>query len=153
GFLLTRDHQTAEYDLLDRAIRANVVVNTIDMRGLFTTIPGGTADQPGYHSTAAMNYMTRYDIDESKQADDVLAELADGTGGTFFHNDNRLLEGLQELASRPEYLYVLGFSPGNLKYDGSYHSLKVSVKGPSHLTLQTRRGYWAPRQAVDPAEQ
>ena len=46
GFLLTRDHRTPEYDILERAIRANVVVNTIDMRGLFTVIPGGHASEP-----------------------------------------------------------------------------------------------------------
>jgi hypothetical protein len=48
---------------------------------------------------------------------------------------------------------VLGFSPQNLKFDGSYHNLKVTVRNPSGLTLQVRRGYWAPNHAVDPAEQ
>ena len=50
GFLLTRDHRSDEYDLLDRAIRANVTVNTIDMRGLFTAIAGGDASQSAYHT-------------------------------------------------------------------------------------------------------
>ncbi len=35
GFILTQDFRSAEYDVLDRAIRANVTVNTIDMRGLY----------------------------------------------------------------------------------------------------------------------
>jgi len=153
GFLLTRDHQTDEYDLLDRAIRANVTVNTIDMRGLFTSIPGGSADQTAYHSGQAMTLFGRYDMDAAKQAADILEELADGTGGTFFHNDNRLKEGLNQLAARPEYVYVLGYSPDNLKFDGNYHTLKVTVKNASHLTLRARRGYWAPNHEVDPVEQ
>jgi hypothetical protein len=62
GFLLTRDHRSDEYDLLDRAIRANVTVNTIDMRGLFSVIPGGTADQSAYHNSAAVTTLTSYDM-------------------------------------------------------------------------------------------
>lgn len=153
GFLLTRDHQTDEYDLLDRAIRANVTVNTIDMRGLFTTIPGGSADQPAYHSGQGAILLGRYDTEAAKQADDILEELADGTGGTFFHNDNRLKEGLNQLAARPEYVYIVGYSPENLKFDGSYHNVKVTIRNGTRLTLQARRGYWAPNHEVDPAEQ
>jgi hypothetical protein len=117
-----------------------VTVNTIDMRGLYT-MPGSEASQAG----------------------NVLAELADGTGGTFFHNDNDLKAGLNLLAARPEYIYVLGFSPQNLKYDGGYHELKVkagklrnvTLTGPLYggLSLQVRRGYWAPKHGVDAAEE
>jgi len=152
GFLLTRDHRSDEYDLLDRAIRANVTVNTIDMRGLFTTVPGGDASQPSYHSKLAIRVMGEYERRAAAEADDVLAELADGTGGSFFHNDNRLKEGLNQLAARPEFVYVLGFSPEELKFDGRYHALKVALKESSGLTLQARRGYWAPKHAVDAAE-
>ncbi len=152
GFLLTRDHQSQEYAALDRAIRANVTVNTIDIRGLYTTIPGGGAGQQGYRSPAA-GYLGQADITAANQAQDVLGEMADGTGGRFFHNDNRLKEGLNLLAARPEYVYVLGYSPQNLKFDGSYHNLKVTVRNGSQLSLQARRGYWAPNHAVDPAEQ
>ncbi len=152
GFLLTRDHRTDEYDVLDRAIRANVVVNTIDMRGLFTNIPGGDASQPLYHDPEAITFLGQADREAATQADDVLAEFADGTGGTFFHNDNDLKGGLNVLAARPEYVYVLGFSPQELKYDGAYHAVKVTVKNAASLTIQARRGYWAPRHAVNSAE-
>ena len=151
GFLLTRDFRSAEYDVLDRAIHANVTVNTIDMRGLYT-VPGAEASQKGA-SSAAGGFLTQAAISEASEADDVLGEIADGTGGTFFHNDNGLKEGLNLLAARPEYIYVLGFSPQNLKYDGSYHALKVKVGDLRNVTLQVRRGYWAPNHAVDAAEE
>jgi hypothetical protein len=151
GFILTNDHRSAEYDVLDRALRANVIVNTIDMRGLYT-LPGSDAGQRGSQSSSG-GYLTQAAISEASQADDVLAELADGTGGTFFHNDNGLKEGLNRLAARPEYIYVLGFSPQNLKYDGSYHLLKVKVGNVRNATLQVRKGYWAPSHADNPAEQ
>jgi VWFA-related protein len=151
GFLLTRDHQSHEYDALDRAIRANVTVNTIDIRGLYTA-PLADASSKGYQSAAA-GYLAQADFTAANEAQNILGELADGTGGKFFHNDNGLKEGLNLLAARPEYVYVLGFSPQNLKFDGSYHNLKVTVRNASGLTLQIRRGYWAPNHAVDPAEQ
>jgi len=146
------NHRTDENDVLERAIRSNVVVNTIDMRGLFATIAGGDASQPPYHSADAITYLGQADRDAATQADDVLAELANGTGGTFFHNDNDLKGGLNLLAARPDYVYILGFSPQDLKYDGAYHGLKVTVKNSAKLTIQARRGYWAPRHAVDSAE-
>jgi VWFA-related protein len=152
GFLLTRDHLAHEYAALDRAIRANVTVNTIDIRGLYTTIPGGDASHRGYSSTFG-GMLALADMTAANQAQDVLGELADGTGGTFFHNDNGLKEGLNLIAARPEYVYVLGYSPQDLKFDGTYHKLKVTVKNASNLTLQARRGYWAPNHATDPAEQ
>ncbi len=152
GFLLTRDTRSAEYDVLERAIHANVVVNTIDMRGLFAMIPGGDVSDQRYVSAIATTYLTQANQAAATQADDVLAELASGTGGTFFHNDNDLKKGLNLLAARPEYVYVLGFSPQDLKLDGAYHALKVSLRNSPNLTTQARRGYWAPNHAVEPAE-
>jgi hypothetical protein len=81
-----------------------------------------------------------------------MAELADGTGGTFFQNSNDLDNGFRRVAAAPEYFYVLGFFPRNLKLDGRFHSLKVALNTREKLTLQARRGYYAPKHAVDPAE-
>ena len=83
----------------------------------------------------------------------MLDELADGTGGGSFKNDNGLLEGLRQLASPPGYTYVLGFSPQNLKFDGSYHRLKIILTNSKGPAVQARRGYWAPNHAADAAEQ
>lgn len=154
GFLVNTDHRTAEYDVLDKAIRANVTVNTIDMRGIYT-MPGWTSDasQRGEATPNSSGTYVQAAIAEASQNDDVLAELADGTGGTFFHNDNGLKQGLNLLAARPEYIYVLGFSPQELKYDGTYHELKVKVKNARGLSLQVRKGYWAPKHATDAAEE
>lgn len=151
GFLVNTDHRLAEADVLERAVRAKVVVNTIDIRGLYTNDPGD-ADAIHY-SSAAAGILQQADISAASDADNILAELADGTGGKFFHNDNDLKAGLDQLAARPEYLYVLGFSPEDLKPDGSFHGLKVTVRNVPGAVLQVRRGYWAPKQARDAAEE
>jgi hypothetical protein len=151
GFLLLDNNRFDEADLFDRAIKASITVNTLDIRGLYT--PSGTdASERGYSSPSS-GILVRADMTAQSAQADTLAEVADGTGGTFFHNDNGLEEGLKQLAAKPEYVYVLGFSPQNLKLDGSYHGLKVSVKGSAGLNARARRGYWAPNHKVDPAEQ
>ncbi len=78
--------------------------------------------------------------------------MAYGTGGSFFHNNNDLDEGFRRLAEAPEYYYILGFTPQALKTDGKFHTLKVSLKSHPKYDLQARRGYYAPRQAADSAE-
>ncbi len=151
GFLLSEDHRLNENDIFEKAIHAGVTINTLDVRGLATT-PGFTADDKGYSSGYSAQ-MAQYESDAASLSQDLLGEVAAGTGGTFFHNNNGLEEGLKELAARPEYVYVLGFSPDNLKLDGSYHGLKVTLKNGASLTVEARRGYWAPNHAVSAAEQ
>ena len=56
------------------------------------------------------------------------------------------------MAASPEFVYVLGFSPQNLKLDGAYHALKVTLKMSRGLDLQARRGYYAPKHLADPEE-
>ena len=41
--------------------------------------------------------------------EDVMAELAEGTGGTYFHNSNDLEGGFQKLTAAPEYVYSSSF--------------------------------------------
>jgi VWFA-related protein len=153
GFFLTLDHRSEEADLMDRAIRANVTINSLDARGLYVLIPGGDASTPaGFSST---NPQKNQMITAGAMANaDVMAELAAATGGTFFQNNNDLGEGLKRVAAQPEFIYILGFSPQNLKLDGSYHALKVTLaKSLSGYQLQARRGYFVQRHAIDPAEQ
>ncbi len=150
GFLVNFDHRIAETDVLEYALRMNVAINTIDMRGLYA--PPGFAAESRPPAGALGAFVVQTAGEEAFQSADVLAELADGTGGTFFHDDNGLKEGLNRIAARPEYIYVLGFSPQNLKYDGSFHELKVKLGGGRKFALQVRKGYWAPRHAEDSAE-
>jgi hypothetical protein len=81
-----------------------------------------------------------------------MSALADGTGGVFYHGLNDYDEGIARTAAAPDVLYVLGFSPLDLKLDGKYHSLKVTLKSAKGMDLQVRKGFYAPKYAADPAE-
>ena len=41
--------------------------------------------------------------------------------------------------------------PQDLKLDGSFHALKVTASSGEKVTLQARRGYWAPKHSDDEA--
>jgi len=153
GFFTGTDRLQDKTEIIDRAIRSNVIISALDARGLYTIIPGGDASERGTTINPAFaGARVQYQTDSALIQSDVLAELAYGTGGTFFHNSNDLDEGFRRVAARPEYFYVLGFSPQNLKLDGTFHNLKITIKDAGKVSLQARRGYYAPKHIDDPAE-
>ncbi len=144
GFLTqTVDTRQAFAELIDRALRSDIVVNTLDVRGLTTPTPPPNESHPADPVLRA-----QLDRDEALERTDVLANLAYSTGGTFFHNNNDLDEGFRRTADTPDYIYVLGFSPQKL--DGKFHKLKVALNGPEKLTVQARQGYYAFRPTATP---
>jgi hypothetical protein len=154
GFLLV-ETRLEESTIIDRAIHANVTINSLDVRGLATETPD-LSKPPiqlagGANASAYFSYRERMEHEIFEAQSDVLAELADGTGGAFYHNNNDLDEGFRRVAGAPEYTYVLGFSPQNLRFDGSLHALKVALHNHASLDVEARRNYSAPRSIADPA--
>jgi VWFA-related protein len=153
GFFLTDELRSEETDIMDRAIRANVRISSLNARGVYALIPGGDAStNTTVVSPGILNLKTQYQTENAIAEEGILEELADATGGRYFHNNNDLKAGLAQVAAAPEFVYVLGFSPQNLKLDGAYHVLKVKLVNPLGLDLQARRGYYAPKHLDDPEE-
>ena len=154
GFYLINDHRTDETDVINAAIRSNVLISSLDARGLYSLTPGGNADTPLSNiDPNTMNIKTNYERQAALANRDVLEEFAQDTGGAFFHDNNDFATGLKLLATQPEYIYVLGFAPRNLKLDGHYHKLKIVLKNGAGLEMQARRGYFERNHREDPAEQ
>jgi len=151
GFLQTTIQSEAS-ELVDRATRANIVINTIDARGLYAPDVMGDISSPPRDTFRTGGYKTSYRVAAQSAQDDVMAQLADGTGGTFFHNRNDVDAAMREAGAAPALSYLLGFSPQNLKIDGRYHALKVSLANKEKFKIQARHGYFAPRSIADPAE-
>jgi VWFA-related protein len=150
GFVTLGEHSTLKSEVMDRAIKANVLINALDARGLYTDMPDIT--RPGTN-VQTQTVLSRLDRENARANADVMAELAAGTGATFFENNNDFDEGLRRLAAAPEYYYLLAFSPQNLRMDGSFHSLKVSVVKTIHdVAISARKGYYAPTHLEDAKE-
>jgi VWFA-related protein len=147
GFLsLGRDTMEMESQVLNLAAGAAVTINTLDARGLYGTMM--SASESGDASMRALvNGQEQSDRESSmRQNLQIMAELADGSGGLFFHNNNDLTGGLATLAAEPEYAYLLELPLSGVKQNGSYHALKVEVDRKD-LTVQAREGYFAPLAA------
>jgi VWFA-related protein len=153
GFFLTTDHRIDEMDVISLAIRDNVVISSLDARGLYTMIPGGNAESTIGPSTFANDLKMQYEHQRAIADADIMEELADATGGQFFENSNDYFGGLKLVATQPEYIYVLGFAPVGLKFNGSYHTLKVTLRSGAKLQLQARRGYFERQHMQNAAEQ
>jgi len=144
GFFVTASTRESG-EVIDRATRANIVINSVDARGLFVSGVYDVSSRLGANPLR-QSFMTQ----EEHAQDDVLAELADGTGGQFIHNRNDIDQGVLQVAAQPDISYILGFSPQNLKLDGKYHHLKVTLASKEKLAIQARHGYFAPSKALDP---
>lgn len=152
GFFVP-EQQMELQQVMDEALQAGIVINSLDARGVYVPTAGLDAsrriDAPG--SVVAIET-----LNESAAAatdSDVLAELADATGGIFFHNKNDLDEGFRRTGAVPESYYVLAFTPQNLKLDGKFHKLEVKLEQLKGVSIQARKGYFAPTHTADEKEQ
>ncbi|HEY4839928.1 MAG TPA: VWA domain-containing protein [Candidatus Acidoferrales bacterium] len=157
GFL-TQTLGPQQEKVIKAALRGEVVINSLDARGLYAELPGGELSE-GPPTVVPGNFMAYRDqlmSTQNKVFADPLAAMADETGGRFFHNNNDLGEGMREIASVPEISYVLGFEPDNVKADGGFHDLKVKLVSAHGLSVEARRGYFAPapptKAEIDSAE-
>jgi VWFA-related protein len=125
-----------ESQITNVAAQANVTISALDARGVYTT--SLTASDHNNQGNP------KFRSDAMASAGNTMAELANGTGGTFSHNNNDPDAGFKSLIAAPEVVYVLELSLDNVKPDGHYHSLKVKVDREG-VQLQARRGYLMPK--------
>jgi VWFA-related protein len=149
GFLtITQEAIAEKSEILDLAAQSDVTISALDARGLYS----GQIDasERGGSSARALQSGSdsQYRRDSMRLNEDVMAELADGSGGTYFHNSNDLQGGFQQLVAAPEYVYLLELSLQNVKRDGAYHRVTVKVDQDG-VTLRAREGYFAPKAAKD----
>ncbi len=140
GFYVGHDRTAEMAQLIDQAIGSKVRIDALDVGGVGS---GGIRPVNPYDSGDAMDRgMGRQQGYVPPGNPVTLTELARGTGGTYVAAGNDFDAGFRQLAT-PESFYLLGFSPGDAKADGSFHELKVKLKDPRKLTVQARAGYYA----------
>jgi VWFA-related protein len=150
GMYLVSQLQRSLGESIDRATRAGIVVNTLDARGVYTSdqtgeVPGCSLVQP-----RTVVQIQRFDREDTLVQGLILRDLADSTGGNFAAQNDFEAE-FDRLASPPEYVYYLAFYPKDLRPDGKFHELKVTLPTSKGLTITARKGYWAPSHDEDAA--
>ena len=101
--------------LLREANRGNVIIHTLDPRGL----------------------------GQGVFVHDTLYRLASETGGQAIVNTNDLSRGLSRVIRDASHHYLIGYAPTRELNDGKFHKLAVRVKRRGAKTV-ARKGYWSP---------
>jgi VWFA-related protein len=142
----------ATADVLDLAARNDVIINGLSPRGVILAeeeedvarrVTVSRRAPPS--ATSPPQLWIRYRRESARADGDVMNDLAEGTGGIVFHDNNSLRAGFEQVTAAPEFSYVLGFSPDQLKPDGSFHSLRVRLQNTQGASIEARRGYYALR--------
>ena len=143
--------------IIDTAVTAHVVINAINARGVYGDLSITNLDQTQPLSSdrllqklIVINPLLR---DGERRLTDAMKAFSHDTGGVIFENSNDFTAGIRQTTGVPEVLYLLAFSPQNLKHDGAFHDLKVSLVYSHGLSLQARHGYFAPPRSEDLAAQ
>ena len=127
-------------DVVKIASRSNIIINTIDSRGLYT--PSWTdASTSGPTISVASDVMSTMN-ELQAEAGMTLTEFSAATGGTSYQNSNDILAGIRKAVAEGRDYYTLGYVSTNAAMDGKFRNITVEVKGRK-ITLRAKRGYWA----------
>jgi len=156
--------------LIDKATRAGVAINTMDIRGLksfsgiagFDETPGrGALGVPTTGQRSTTNIINdprgtgtgfgrvpdetlfgdKSPFDQL-EAHAGLRALAAATGGIDVLDKNNFNDGLQKILNASDGYYLLAYTPTDNKFNGEFRRVEIKVKGDG-LKVYTRRGYLA----------
>ena len=129
---------------VNAAIRANLAIYSVDVRGLQAIVPGGEARSASLRGTSVYSgqAMTKaYDSNFASQ--ETLVTLAADTGGLALIDTNNFQPVFEKLREDTSFYYLIGYRSNNPARDGRFRRITVQVKGRPGLKLDFRRGYYA----------
>jgi VWFA-related protein len=139
------DNQTALREATAAAVRANVSIYPVDVRGLSSFPPGGQAQSASLHGNSAYTGASILnDLNGNDTSQETLYTLAADTGGKAFMDTNDLSGVFSVVQRDTSAYYLLGYTSSNHLKDGRYRRLKVQVNRPD-IKLEYRAGYYADR--------
>jgi VWFA-related protein len=139
------DNQSALRAATAAAVKANVSIYSLDIRGLQAFPPGGEAQSASLHGQSAYSGASVLnDLNSNAASQDTLATLSSDTGGKAFFDSNDVGAVFSQVQKDSSIYYVLGFTSNNPLKDGRFRRLKVQVNRPD-LKLDFRAGYYAGR--------
>src|SRR5216684_1744876 len=139
------DNQSALRATTAAAVKANVSIYSLDIRGLQAFPPGGEAQSASLHGQSAYSgAAVLNDLSGNAASQDTLATLSSDTGGKAFFDSNDFGTVFSQVQKDSSAYYVLGFTSNNALKDGRFRRLKVRANR-ADLKLDFRAGYYAGR--------
>jgi VWFA-related protein len=129
---------------VNAAVRSNLAIYTMDMRGLQALVAGGEAQNASLRGVSPYSgQATLNALNSNFTTQETLVTLASDTGGRAFLDSNdfsKIFRGVQEDTST---YYLLGYHSTNSARDGRYRRIVVKSNVPG-AKIDYRRGYYAP---------
>jgi VWFA-related protein len=129
---------------VNAAVRSNMAIYTMDMRGLQALVAGGEAQNASLRGVSAYSgQATLNALNSNFTTQETLVTLASDTGGRAFLDSNdfsKIFKGVQQDTST---YYLLGYHSTNPARDGRYRRIVVKSNVPG-VKIDYRRGYYAP---------
>jgi VWFA-related protein len=141
------DNQAQLVATTNAALRANVLLDPIDARGLAAQAPLGDATTGSnggigmFSGTSAQAVMTNF-----QRSQDTLYALAKDTGGKAMFDTNDLTLGIRQAAQAMNSYYEIGYYPTHTSLDGRFRRIKISLKEGLSADLSYRQGYFADKE-------
>lgn len=124
--------------ITDAAVRGNLVIYSVDARGL-----GGTTDASSNRHDA-LGQLARTNVGELQASQDGMNALAVDTGGKAFFNTGRLNDAIKDGLRETSNYYLLAWRP-NAEDQKSPNFKRVEISIPSRpdLSVRVARGFFA----------
>ena len=128
---------------VNAAVRSNLAIYTMDMRGLQALVAGGEAQNASLRGVSAYSGQSTLNaLNSNFTTQETLVTLASDTGGRAFLDSNdfsQIFKGVQQDTST---YYLLGYHSTNAARDGRYRRIEVKINVPG-VKIDYRRGYYA----------
>ena len=138
------ENQSELRTAINAAVRANMAIYTLDIRGLQALVPGGEAQSASLRGIAPYSgQATMNALNSNFTTQETLVTLAGDTGGRAILDTNDFNQVFKRVQEDTSTYYMLGYHSSNPARDGKFRRIVVRVRRPD-LKLEYRRGYYAP---------
>lgn len=125
-------------EITDAAQRANVVIYTIDARGLIS----GTLDATNNLVSDANGRMATLASTEILATQDALNALAEDSGGRALRNQNYFDRWVDNVLEETSNYYLIAWRPSTEEEKATkFRNVKIAIAGRPELTVRAPRGY------------
>jgi VWFA-related protein len=126
------------------AVRSNLAIYTMDIRGLQAIVAGGEAQNASLRGVSAYSGQSMMNaLNSNFTTQETLVTLASDTGGRAFLDSNDFSKVFKGVQDDTAAYYLLGYHSTNPARDGRYRHITVKINIPN-VKIDYRRGYYAP---------
>ena len=138
------ENQASLRAAINSAVRANLAIYAVDVRGLQAISPVGDASTGSLRGTGAYSGGALLNnMNANFASQEVMSTLSTDTGGKPFFDSNDFSAAFAQVQRDTSAYYAIGFHSSNSARDGRFRKLTIRIDRPG-VKLEFRPGYYAP---------